>query len=1025
MGFQTAHPAPTGGFRPPTFGVVPKSRSDVRQPTRISSTHVVVEPIPTKDRPWVPPDGLYTELHKSTMHERKLAIIGVDDRLLRPLPLDNHPFHALDYIPLARSSLEAFEAIESGLKSVAKKVLGVELSPVVPRHVTSIRESGWRPTQLGVGEPPIRWPIPLEGEGKDKWEISREFQSDWYEILWTDLMRRAYRWAEKYFDNQGADVGVSAKSVKDWTPNLWKQAGVSDQFVHYASLVARQDNNHPAGWDVLLAKGRYRKFLVVGVLVRLLQEQVFDELLFGADRETKRMLEAQDECYIEMDGYLRTEMRSQSVRAALGEYILTPNFWPEVDKLAIQTTALFSPLIRFMDVELEKRIDPLEFHQEIHDIIAEAGYFNIAMRLSRDVFRFNWPLPGDAWSFEVENVDDVPFEISRAWADKHEEDAQKRYRAGLEAERRREKRRKETPRTSAAMARGALRLALDGASTKLKSGLSATASKLARLRPGFVAPTVHDPPPSDPDFRSTSGGPELYLPSRLAKTQIAIFPTVQRYMNLETTRRNPVKQSPRFSQGLSFHTNDIMASIETHPTYEYYVDKVLPRKLPHELEQDDNDDDDASIHPIIARHHKNLRKKHMSPFDRGYRQEDAVGIHLITKGNAVYYSGVADESNLSALRRSNGDANVGPEKYYVGYPGYLPEHIPTLREWTNLPLTSRHSSQSFSQSPFHSSRTSSSLLTRLTPSTKTLILTRRLLYTLAIYSLFRFLVFPLFFPSLLPFFLALESTALHVFHQIKDGLATIFVPIFEGLRPLFQLFLRGLTFVRDLTWAILRFVLAPLGYLAKKVLLPPLAMVLRAVGYLYTRLVRGGPVGWVWGKLRGLVGRWGDWVEVVDDRVRGGLEAVDGWLVSTLGAGAGGTFLPEAWRRSGSGAGEGGTEAGAESSLTTTTTLVTTTTTTTAAAVPVDGGGGGNWNPFAWGAESELKTEKVTSTLTTNWDDEVFTRIEKRTVKGGHTIESGGLTSKGRTSTPTASTVTTGDGTFTIAGAAPPPPLTQ
>lgn len=41
---------------------------------------------------------------------------------------------------------------------------------------------------------------------------------------------------------------------------------------------------------------------MVGVLVRLLQEQVFDELLFGADRGTKRMLETQDECYIELDG---------------------------------------------------------------------------------------------------------------------------------------------------------------------------------------------------------------------------------------------------------------------------------------------------------------------------------------------------------------------------------------------------------------------------------------------------------------------------------------------------------------------------------------------------------------------------------------------------------------------------------------------------------------------------------------------------------------------------------------------------
>ncbi|KAJ4388351.1 hypothetical protein N0V85_007649, partial [Neurospora sp. IMI 360204] len=838
MAHRGAHSAPTGGFKPPSFGVVPKARSDVRQPSRISSTHVAVEPIPTKERPWVPSDGFYRELEKKAMHERKIAILGIDDRLLKPLALKKHPFHTLDYIPFARSSLEAFGAIEGGLKGVAKKLrldgLGVDVTPVIPRQVVTIRESGWRPTQLGFDH--IRWPTDKE----------KEFQSDWYGILWYDLMQRVYRWAEKYFDNEGSDVKLAAKSVKDWT-NLWKQAGVSDQFVHYASLVARQDNNHPAGWDVLLAKGRYRKFLMVAVLVRLLQEQVFDELLFGADRGTKRMLEAQDECYDEMDGYVRTVMRSQSVRAALGEYILTPEFWPEVDKLAIQTTALFSPLLRFMDAEFEKRIDPLEFHQEIHDIIAESGYFNIAMRLSRDVFRFNWPLPGDAWSFEVENVDDVPFEISRAWADKHEQDAQKRYHAGLEADRRRKKRRKElgldgrTPRTTAAMARGTLRLAMDDASTKLKSGLAATAARLARLRAGFVAPTVHDPPPaSEPNYSRSSSDPnrpELYLPSRLAKTQIAIFPAIQRYMNLETFRREEFKENPSPRVGLSFHTNDLMASIETHPTYEYYFDKVIPRNPPPK-EEDSSDEGFAS-------QTRRRLKHHMNPFDR---QEDAQAIHLIAKGNAIYYSGVADESNLSALRRAANGPSAGPEKYYIGYPGYLPEHVPTLREWTNLPLTSRHashslssSSSSSSSSPYFSSRTSSSFLSRLIPSNRTLLHLRRLLFALLIYSLLRFLVFPLLFPSFLPFFLALESTLLHVFNQVKEGLTTLLTPIVDAFRPLVGLFLRALSLLQNLALAILKPVLAPLGDLVKKLVLPPLAAVLRGIGYVYSQLVRRGP----------------------------------------------------------------------------------------------------------------------------------------------------------------------------------------
>lgn len=304
---------PSFAFSSSSSQAVPKSRSDIRQSVRPSSTRVLVEPVPTRERPWLPSDGLYQELHKTALHERKLAILGVDDRLLRPLPLNEHPFHTLDYIPFARSSLEAYSAVEACIKSVAKKLgvdalPGVSVSDVVPKQVLDIRESGWRPTQLGFEH--IRWPTT---------SLGTEFQSDWYEILWYDLMRRVYRWAEKYFE-ETQDVKVAEKSVIDWS-NLWKRAGVSDHFVHYASLVARQDNNHPAGWDVLLAKGRHRKLLMVGMLVRLLQEQVWDELLFGADKGTKRMLEAQDECWIDMDGRLSLSCLQMMIMDADDEII--------------------------------------------------------------------------------------------------------------------------------------------------------------------------------------------------------------------------------------------------------------------------------------------------------------------------------------------------------------------------------------------------------------------------------------------------------------------------------------------------------------------------------------------------------------------------------------------------------------------------------------------------------------------------------------------------------------------------------
>ncbi|KAK3388880.1 hypothetical protein B0T20DRAFT_385801 [Sordaria brevicollis] len=939
---------------------VPKSRSDIRQSIRPSTTRVMVEPVGTRERPWLPSDGLYQELNKTDLHERKLAILGIDDRLLRPLPITEHPLRfRFDYIPFRHDGLRAFSAIEAGVKSVVKK-LGVEALPgvsslgeAVPKQVRDIRESGWRPTQLGFEH--IRWPSAEQPERE--WE----FQSEWYEILWYDLMRRVYRWTEKYFE-EGRDVNVGAKSVRDWS-NLWKQAGVSDHFVHYASLVARQDNNHPAGWDVLLAKGTHRKLLMAGVLVRVLQEQVWDDLLFGADRNTKRMLEAQDECYIDMDGYARTELRSQAVRTALGEYILTPNFWPAVDKLAIQTTALFSPMLKFISNEFEIRIDPLEFHQDIHDIVAEAGYFNIAMRLSRDVFRFNWPLPGDGWSTEIENVDDVPFEISRAWADKHEHDAHKRYHAGLEAERRRQKKKgkKDAPKSTVAKARGALGSVLGGASSTLKSGLSATASTLARLRPGFVAPTIVDPAPSDPYGPKSLEGPELYLPSRLAKTQIAVFPAVQRYVNQENTYREPIKKAP-FSRSSSFQTNDLLASIESHPTYEYYFDRILPRFKTFD-----------SSPSFKAR---GGRGGHENPY---VRQQDAMAIHTIAKGNAIYYSGVADESQLSSLRINLNDPNAGPEKYYTGYPGYMPEHSPTLREWTNLPLTKRHAKNSFGSQSAYSQRTSSSLLTRVLPSTRTLVFFKRLFWTLAILGFLRFVILPFLFPSLLPFVLALESTVLHVVKQIRDFLAPVFSAVWRVLGP----------------------VLSPVINVVKRVMLGPLSFVLRALGYIY-------------GKLRGFFGRWGDWFSLVDDRVRGGLERADAWLAGKTGT----SYLPESWRRRKAAVPLGKSLKSSVPTVPATTITTTTTTTTEALA---DAAGRGFWNPFGWGQGSELKTETTTYTTTTNWDDEVFTRTDRKIVR-----KAAGLTSE-KTSTLKTSTVTTGwyETYINVGEVQPPPPVTD
>jgi hypothetical protein len=75
----------------------------------------------------------------------------------------------------------------------------------------------------------------------------------------------------------------------------------------FVEKVAMQDNN-AGGWDALLTKKVMRECLVTGVIGKVLETAVFDELLFGADAVQKRMLEAQDECTLQFEGecYLST-----------------------------------------------------------------------------------------------------------------------------------------------------------------------------------------------------------------------------------------------------------------------------------------------------------------------------------------------------------------------------------------------------------------------------------------------------------------------------------------------------------------------------------------------------------------------------------------------------------------------------------------------------------------------------------------------------------------------------------------------
>jgi len=102
--------------------------------------------------------------------------------------------------------------------------------------------------------------------------------------------------------------------------------------------------------------------------------------------------------------------------------ILTPDFWKEVDRLASQTTALLLPLINLQGKLVPDSNWPrlVAIHQELHNIIAHAGYLAICMSWSRSVFRITFPEPGQLWDADQNHLDNTIHDGSKKAATAHD-----------------------------------------------------------------------------------------------------------------------------------------------------------------------------------------------------------------------------------------------------------------------------------------------------------------------------------------------------------------------------------------------------------------------------------------------------------------------------------------------------------------------------------------------------------------------------------------------------------------------------
>lgn len=109
---------------------------------------------------------------------------------------------------------------------------------------------------------------------------------------------------------------------------------------------------------------------------------------------------------------------------------MTSGFWDAVDQLALQITTLLLPLLDLVENHLPARkLQSLRmFYQDLHTIVAEAGYLSIGIRWSRNIFRFSQPFPGEVWDNDQEHVDDTIYKASEAAAKRADSAAERKWK---------------------------------------------------------------------------------------------------------------------------------------------------------------------------------------------------------------------------------------------------------------------------------------------------------------------------------------------------------------------------------------------------------------------------------------------------------------------------------------------------------------------------------------------------------------------------------------------------------------------
>jgi hypothetical protein len=115
---------------------------------------------------------------------------------------------------------------------------------------------------------------------------------EWFIVQFRKLFRRIHTFAHDYFGRHDIDEG---SFHQPWA------AGMSPEFMRYVEDVAEADPMD-GSWDKLLQNTVQREWLVVGIIMRVLEIQVFGLNLWGMDQQEKELLHSLDRAFFTGEG---------------------------------------------------------------------------------------------------------------------------------------------------------------------------------------------------------------------------------------------------------------------------------------------------------------------------------------------------------------------------------------------------------------------------------------------------------------------------------------------------------------------------------------------------------------------------------------------------------------------------------------------------------------------------------------------------------------------------------------------------